>query len=357
MGKENSYLRKTPNEKLIFLPKTADRCENRKSDFDKKYFAIFALPAFHGNMLCSILAKSGKQKPKRKKILMIETSVKFRGEAETIFSETKRMDLDKKFTLGSSITEEQFEFFNEYGFIHFTNVLKPEVVAKMIDEVNRIQQDWIDNDYEKVNGIPIRFGKDENGNKIVQRFAFASLHSEYLHEIVKDDRIQNLKLFIGEEARLTENERDGMVVNHYINTDESNYTKLGWHTDGVRDVFSHLKIDPMLNVGISLDDSPLSKGGLRVIPGSHRQSMFQMLFRKKYFVDNTPDKDEAIIETKAGDVTVHCGRMWHRVALSDLKGAASRRRVIYVPIIAGKYKPKHENSRTPFHHKFRHFVK
>ena len=100
----------------------------------------------------------------------------------------------------------------------------------------------------------------------------------------------------------------------------------------------------MLNVGIYLDDSHLDKGGLRLIPGSHRQSIFKMLFRKKYFVDNNADKDEVCVIADAGDLTIHSGRMWHRVALSPLKGTPSKRRVIYVPIIAGKYKPKHEEA-------------
>jgi hypothetical protein len=32
-------------------------------------------------------------------------------------------------------------------------------------------------------------------------------------------------------------------------------------------------------------------------------------------------------------------------------GEASRRRVMYVPIVTGKYKPKNEDSKTPFYHK------
>jgi phytanoyl-CoA hydroxylase len=54
---------------------------------------------------------------------------------------------------------------------------------------------------------------------------------------------------------------------------------------------------------------------------------------------------------------VHHGRIWHRVARATISGEDSRRRVMYFPIISGKYKPKSENSRTPFYHKFQRVVK
>ena len=58
-----------------------------------------------------------------------------------------------------------------------------------------------------------------------------------------------------------------------------------------------------------------------------------------------------------GDIVVHDGRIWHRVAMSPYKGAASRRRVMYIPVIIGKYMPKNEDSTTPFYHHFLKLVK
>ena len=113
----------------------------------------------------------------------------------------------------------------------------------------------------------------------------------------------------------------------------------------------------MLNIGIYLDDSPIEKGGLRLLPGTHKQSFYQMLFHKRYFIDNTADKDEIALEAEAGDLTIHSGRIWHRVALSTVEGAASKRRVMYFPIIKGKYKPRSEESSTPIYHKFHRLVK
>jgi ectoine hydroxylase-related dioxygenase (phytanoyl-CoA dioxygenase family) len=107
----------------------------------------------------------------------------------------------------------------------------------------------------------------------------------------------------------------------------------------------------MLNVGLHLDDCPFENGGLRVLPGTHEQNIFRLLFRKKYFIDNNPDKKEVGFDVHAGDLTVHDGRLWHRVQQSPLTGEASRRRVMYIPIITGDYVPKHAHSATPFYHK------
>jgi phytanoyl-CoA hydroxylase len=68
-------------------------------------------------------------------------------------------------------------------------------------------------------------------------------------------------------------------------------------------------------------------------------------------VDNTPDKKEAGFDIAAGDLTVHDGRLWHRVAQSPEQGEKSRRRVMYIPIITGAYQPKTTDSPTPFYHK------
>ena len=133
--------------------------------------------------------------------------------------------------------------------------------------------------------------------------------------------------------------------------------QMGWHTDSLRDVFYGRKILPMLNIGINLTDSTKEQGGLRVLKGTHKQSIYQMLFRKPYYVNNETDEKEIAIEANAGDVTVHHGHIWHRVATSSLEGKASRRITMYIPVVCGKYAPKNENSATPFYHHMNIFAK
>ena len=256
------------------------------------------------------------------------------------------------FVLGDKITEEQFSFFDKYGVIIFKNFLDSATVQLFIHELNRIEKKWLDQGIEKVNGIPLKFGKDENGNKMIQRMCFLSLHSEVLHEMLQDPRIKTLvDLLYPYEGRIGENEKDGLILNHYVRMPESNFTQMGWHTDSPRDLFLGQKIMPMLNVGIHLDATPFANGGLRVLPGTHKQGVLRLLFGKKYFIDNNPDRREIGFDIDAGDLTVHDGRIWHRAAMSPLYGEASRRRVMYVPVVTGKYMPKDANSRTPFYHR------
>ncbi len=259
----------------------------------------------------------------------------------------------KTFTLGEQLTEEQKEYFRKYGVIQFKNFISKDTAKLFIGELATIEKKWLDEGVEKINGIPLKFGKNENGEKMIQRMCFTNHYSTVLGEFLKDPRLQLLtELLAPYEGRVSENEKDGLVFNHYVNDPNSKFSQMGWHTDSPRDLFLGQKILPMLNVGIHLDDCPFSNGGLRVLPGTQNQNVLKLLFGKKQFIDHNPDPREVGFEINAGDLTVHDGRLWHRVEVSPYVGEQSRRRVMYVPIITGKYMPKSANSRTPFYHRF-----
>jgi len=112
-----------------------------------------------------------------------------------------------------------------------------------------------------------------------------------------------------------------------------------------------------LNVGFYLDDSPIEKGGVRVIPFSHRQGIWPMLTRKAHFLDTDPDPAEYAITAEAGDLTIHDGRIWHRVARATVTGDASQRRVMYVPLMEGPEKIKDESSPTPLYFRLRRLAR
>ncbi|MFT3822832.1 MAG: phytanoyl-CoA dioxygenase family protein [Chitinophagaceae bacterium] len=258
----------------------------------------------------------------------------------------------RTFRLEETVTDVHTNYFNKYGVIHFKNFIPKETVREYIQEIERVQQLLIENDVKKINGIPLKFGHNEQGHTIIQRLAFTSQYSKKLSDFLKDARLNSLvKLLAPHEGRIGEDEKDGLVVNHYENTSFSEYKQLGWHTDSPRDLFLGSRILPMLNVGLHLDNCTFDNGGLRILPGTHKQGLFRLLFRKKYFIDNTPDKKEAGFDIEAGDLTVHDGRLWHRVQQSPHTGEKSRRRVMYIPIITGAYQPKHADSPTPFYHK------
>jgi len=265
--------------------------------------------------------------------------------------EAKSLPLDTRFTLGKRITPVQQAFLDENGYVVFAGVAKPHEVERVFLEIDRIQERWLAEGRKEVNGIPLFVGRDEDGKPFIQRFAFTSLFSEYMYDFVRDERFAPVRSLIGDQTRLGDHEKDGLVFNRNLNVPGSAYPRLGWHTDGLRDLFMNREIPgPMLNVGMHFDRITREDGGLRIIPGSHKQGFWDMLTRKAYFLDHRPDPDEIVVETEPGDLTVHDGRTWHRVEQSPHTGRRSLRRTMYVPYVTDAWSPKDEASKTPFYH-------
>ena len=174
--------------------------------------------------------------------------------------DVRRLPLTTRFTLGDSITNVQRRFLEKHGYLVFANVAKPDEIAMIASELDRIEKDWIAEKRKEVYGIPLFWGKNEK-RPFLQRFPFTSVFSEKIHAFVRDDRFAPIRDLVGSGARIGDREKDGVVVNRYINMPGSAYPKLGWHTDGVRDLFYLRVPKPMLNIGLHLDECPKENGG------------------------------------------------------------------------------------------------
>lgn len=263
----------------------------------------------------------------------------------------RALPMNHRFTLGTSITPVQQAYLDERGFLVFAQVATADEVARILSEVDQIQERWLAEKREEVFGIPLFVGRGVSGEPFIQRFAFTSCFSDYLHEFLHDPRFLPIAGLIGEGARIGHREKDGLVFNRNLNVPGSAYPRLGWHTDGLRQLFYGRMPGPMLNVGMHFDRVRAEDGGLRLIPASHTQGFWDMLTRKPYFISHGVDVNEIAVETEPGDLTVHDGRLWHRVEQSPHTGLRSLRRTMYVPYITDAYSPKDEGSRTPpYHH-------
>lgn len=267
------------------------------------------------------------------------------------------LPLSTRFVLGREITPVQRAFLDLHGFILFSRVVTPGEVHEIDAEVRAIQERWLAEGRTRVYGIPLWVGRDPDGAPFIQRFAFTSMFSDYLRAFVRDERFAPVRGLIGGDTRVGDQEKDGVVFNRNMNVAGSAYPKLGWHTDGLRDLFYLRLPGPMLNVGLHLDRVTKNDGGLRVIPGSHTQGFASMCLRKPYFVWHRPDPLEVAIETEPGDLTIHDGRTWHRVAASPHEGWRSLRRTMYVPYLSGPYEPKSEDSAMPLYHHLGRFLR
>ena len=258
------------------------------------------------------------------------------------------LPLGTRFRLREVITPVQAAFLDRHGFLVFDRVAAPDEVERIEQELKRIEAELLASGTRKVFGVPVWFGRDPDGQPWLQRMGFASVLSEWLGRFVRDARFEPVRTLIGEHARIGDREKDGLVVNRYVNAPGSLRPGLAWHTDALRDVFYNREMPgPMLNVGLHLDRVRPEDGGLRVLPGTHRQSAFSTLFSKIHFVSAKADPDEVAVETWPGDLTVHDGRMWHRVEPNPALGWASLRRSLYVPYVVDTFAPKQADSPTP----------
>lgn len=257
------------------------------------------------------------------------------------------LPLSARFALRDRITPVQQAYLDRNGYLVYHQVATPEEAAAMRADVLRVQERLLAEGRKTVHGIPVWFGTDPDGAPFLQRLAFTSLFSDVIATFVRDPRLEPVRTLIGDDARLGDREKDGVVLNRYIRAPGSLRPGLGWHTDGLRDVFYNWRMPaPQLNVGLHLDRISEVDGGLRIIPGSHRQGLWSLLFRKWHFVSHAPDPAEVMVETWPGDLTVHDGRTWHRVAASTKEGWASLRHSMYVPYVTDAYQPKDENTPT-----------
>ena len=258
--------------------------------------------------------------------------------------------LDQTFVLGDTISKAQREFLDRYGFLHFKGVANSVEVGVILEELDRVEAKWLSEGRKFVCGIPLYWGRDGDGRPFLQRFAFTSRFSTRISEFIRDPRFEPVRKLVGEDARVGEDEKDGVVVNRYLNVRQSAYKRLGWHTDGLRDLFYLRMPQEMLNVGLHLDECTRFDGGLRLLPGTHRQGFWDMCFNKLYFLSHGEDPEEICVETSPGDLTIHDGRLWHRVASSEKEPGQTLRRTMFVPYLTGPYEPKDDESRTPGYH-------
>lgn len=259
-------------------------------------------------------------------------------------------NLATTFTLGSSITPEQQQFLDTHGYLVFRGALTMDEVQKVRAEIDRLAGAWTAEQRKWVRGIPLFYGRDHEEKRFLQRMAFTSCYSQVIHDIVTDPRFEPVRTLIGEGARVGEREKDGVVVNRYLNVPGSSYRDLGWHTDALRDLFYLRRPKRQLNVGLHFDKVGPDDGGLRLIPGTHKQNVAKMVVAKAHFVDHRPDPNEVMVATEPGDLTIHDGRLWHRVARSSRHGSESLRRTMYVPYLTDEPQIKGEDAPTPIYH-------
>ncbi len=271
-------------------------------------------------------------------------------EPEALTRAVVALPLTTRFRLGPGITPVQQVFLDHHGYLVYDRVASAVEVDTILAEIDRVEAALLGAGTRKVYGVPVWFGLDPDGKDFLYRMGFSSVHSPFLGQFVRDARFEPVRRLIGEDARIGDREKDGVVFNRYVRAEGSLRPDLAWHTDALRDVFYNGKMPgPMLNIGLHFDRIRPEDGGLRLLPGSHTQGVWSTLFSKIHFVTSKADPREVAVETWPGDLTVHDGRMWHRVEGSPRTGWESLRRSMYVPYVCDSWAPKSDDSPTPLY--------
>ena len=63
-------------------------------------------------------------------------------------------------------------------------------MQQLLQATEHEQARWLAENVKKVNGVPIKYGRDVDGSRIVQRFTFVSQHHPVPHALLQDARLQ-----------------------------------------------------------------------------------------------------------------------------------------------------------------------
>ena len=203
------------------------------------------------------------------------------------------LDLSRVFSIDDD-REEVAHFLREAGFLHLAGIFGPDE----IDAVGADIDEWIakatPDDGESW------WAKDSDGVDQAVRVLFFLEKSAALRELVTDERYQWLTELTGDGHRHNGG-AEGLVKPLGI---VKGLSDLPWHKDCGQGRHSYMC--NAMTTGISVTGADRTSGALGVVPGSHRANT--MATGRDPKLDLRP----RMLETKKGDVTVHCSDTLHR---------------------------------------------
>jgi hypothetical protein len=204
------------------------------------------------------------------------------------------LDLTQSFTLDDD-HDDISHFLHEAGFLHIKQVFTA-------DEMNAVDRDL---DASLAEATPEDgaswWAGDSRGVEQAVRILWFHEKSSALRELLKDDRIQWLADLTGDNHDGSKIGAEGLIKPLDIRTGLSD---LPWHKDCGQG--GHSYVCSGMTVGISVTGADRQSGALGVVPGSHRANV-QSAGR-----DESLDLEPMMLETRIGDLTVHCSDTLHK---------------------------------------------
>jgi phytanoyl-CoA hydroxylase len=201
------------------------------------------------------------------------------------------------------LTVEQVETFNTDGYLSVDSVLSPEE----LDELRRVTDEFVEqsrNVTENDATFDLEPGHTAESPQLRRIIRPVSKHPVYEKFVHHEDILNIVESLLGPNLRYHNNKMNMKNPGHG--------SAVEWHQDWA--FYPHTN-DDLLEVGIALDDMTEENGALMVIPGSHKDKVWDH-HQDGLFVgavtDPTFQPDDAVsVTVKAGGITLHHVRMVH----------------------------------------------
>ncbi|MQA85651.1 MAG: phytanoyl-CoA dioxygenase family protein [Streptosporangiales bacterium] len=205
--------------------------------------------------------------------------------------------------------EEVRERYDRDGYLIFRDVVDAELVGEAADHVRWLQEKH-----------PGRRGEDLSHELVARDPSWVRL--------VSDDRLLEVtQIFLGDDLAL--------FASHYISKPPYDGKPVLWHQDG-----AYWPLEPMrvVTLWLAVDDSTPDNGCMRVVPGSHREDLYEL--RRRDDVDSVLGSESAVEvdESRAvdlvlapGDVEVHHPNILHASYPNTSPGRRCGLTIRYIP--------------------------
>ena len=201
------------------------------------------------------------------------------------------------------LTAEQIETFNTDGYLSVDSVLSLEE----LDELRRVTGEFVEqsrNVTENDATFDLEHGHTAESPQLRRIISPVSKHPVYEKFVHHEDILDIVESLLGPNLRYHNNKMNMKNPGHG--------SAVEWHQDWA--FYPHTN-DDLLEVGIALDDMTEENGALMVIPGSHKDKVWDH-HQDGLFVGAVTDptfqpEDAVSVTVKAGGITLHHVRMVH----------------------------------------------
>lgn len=205
------------------------------------------------------------------------------------------------------------------GYLHVRGVFSADEMREVDFEVDRLaalarpgdDQSW--------------WVADADGNDVLCRLLYTSMRSEVMARLDDDPRITRLGRLIDPSLRVAPDRMEGSPVLLKAPGETTGLSNIPWHQDC--GMGGHGIICPSVAIGIQITGSSAATGNLKVVPGSHGQTLHYQWERR---TEGVPVVE---IDTEPGDVTVHIQDVMHASPKPLGEGG---RRTMYVSFLPPK---------------------